>query len=256
MMIFRLYILTIALGVAALITSLIAAYYWHKSSIVPVQECESPASSVSDDPAGHILTTDVNLISIRLAWNESSRLNKLAARWTGLSALLGAPLRFPECFTDRTTKSARESVGGQAFPPRAAILPRALRRRATAAAGRAAYNRAAVIVASGVDPGAFRRQSNAPNCGLLGYLLRLGLVFVRYVELDRARRKLREVLVAVNRASRDIDELAGLHKTRLLSLDRVGDFAFLDGPPLIAGVAMKLVACARRNDDRLQAHHT
>jgi hypothetical protein len=80
MMIFMLYILTIALGVAALITSLIAAYYWHKSSIVPVQECESPASSVCDDPAGHILTTDVNLISIRLAWNESSRLNKLAAR--------------------------------------------------------------------------------------------------------------------------------------------------------------------------------
>src|SRR5205814_14863 len=88
----------------------------------------------------------------------------------------------------------------------------------------------------------------------LRYLLGLGLVLVRNVELDRARRTLREVLVAVNRAARDVDKIAGLHKTGRLALDREGDFAFLHRPPLVARVAMELVTCACRNDDGLQAH--
>jgi hypothetical protein len=59
-------------------------------TVVPVREFEDPIVSVDDAPAAHIYTADANLIGIRLALNESSRLNKLAARWTGISALLGA----------------------------------------------------------------------------------------------------------------------------------------------------------------------
>ena len=75
-----------------------AAYYWCKSSVVPVREVESPVASVSDNPEAHIQTTDVNLTAIRLAWNESSRFNKAAARWTGLSAVLGAATTFAGMF--------------------------------------------------------------------------------------------------------------------------------------------------------------
>jgi hypothetical protein len=46
-----------------------------------------------------------------------------------------------------------------------------------------------------------------------------------------------------------IDELAGLPKMRRLTRNRLADFALLHESPLIAGLAMKLIACARRNDD-------
>src|SRR2546422_5187728 len=96
----------------------------------------------------------------------------------------------------------------------------------------------------------------SPNYhGLLGHLFGLGLVLVRDIEFDRPRRTLRKVLVAVNRAARDVDIVASLHETRRLAPDSEGDFAFLHGPPLVAWVAMELVASARRNDDGLQPHH-
>jgi hypothetical protein len=47
--------------------------------------------------------------------------------------------------------------------------------RATAAAGTARHCPAVALVAGSIDPGAFRRQSNAPNCGIL---LRAGLAHV------------------------------------------------------------------------------
>src|SRR5207249_4835842 len=68
------------------------------------------------------------------------------------------------------------------------------------------------------------------------------------------RRTLRKVLVAMNRAARDIDVIAGLHNPWLLTLDRESDFAFLHRPPLVARVSMELVAGTRRNDDVLQTH--
>ena len=69
------WIVTLALGIATLVTALIAARYCYKSSVVPVQECEAPIASIDDAPAQHVLTTDVNLIGVRAALNESSRLN-------------------------------------------------------------------------------------------------------------------------------------------------------------------------------------
>src|SRR5439155_2466008 len=89
---------------------------------------------------------------------------------------------------------------------------------------------------------------------LLRYLLGLRLVLVRDIQLDRSRRTLRKVLIAMNRAARDIDVIAGLHNAWLLTLDRESDFAFLHRPPLVSRVSMELVAGTRRNDDVLQTH--
>jgi len=88
----------LVLGIATLITALMASYYWYKSSIVPVNEVERPKASVDDSPAAHILTADFNLEAVRYVLRESSRLNKLAARWTGVSALLGAFTTFAGMF--------------------------------------------------------------------------------------------------------------------------------------------------------------
>src|SRR5205807_3568626 len=87
-------------------------------------------------------------------------------------------------------------------------------------------------------------------CGvpLLRHLLGLGLVLIRDVELDRARRTIRDVLIAVNRAARDIYVIAGFHHTRCLALNRERDLAFLHRPPLIARMTVELVAGACRAD--------
>lgn len=71
-----LWIATVVLDVATFLTALIAAYYWYESSVVPVQEFEPPIASVSDNPAVHILNTDVNLYGIRSALNRSGFIAK------------------------------------------------------------------------------------------------------------------------------------------------------------------------------------
>src|SRR5262249_37836240 len=58
----------------------------------------------------------------------------------------------------------------------------------------------------------------------LGHLLCLGLVLVGNIEFDRARRPLREVLVAVDCAARDVDIITGLHRTGRLAPDSEGNF--------------------------------
>jgi hypothetical protein len=83
-----------SLAIAALITGLIAAYYRWKSSNVPVPRFETPVASVEDNPADHTLTNSVNIDSINSAFGESSRLNKLAARWTAVSVVIGAATTF------------------------------------------------------------------------------------------------------------------------------------------------------------------
>src|SRR6266700_4221449 len=86
----------------------------------------------------------------------------------------------------------------------------------------------------------WRRSGRRDDADLLGHRLGLGLVLVRDIELDRARRTVRDILVAVNGAARDIDELADLEHARRLALDREGDFALLHRPPLVAWMAMEL----------------
>jgi hypothetical protein len=74
-------IVSVVLAVATLGTSLMAAWYWLKSSRVDIGDVRLP--SVSDVPEAHILQTQVAII-------QSSRLNAIAAKWTGAAAVLGA----------------------------------------------------------------------------------------------------------------------------------------------------------------------
>ena len=79
----------------------------------------------------------------------------------------------------------------------------------------------------------------------LGYRLAL----VENIQRDVARRLVAEVLLSVDDAARNVVALAGLEHDWGLSLDGEGDFAVLDRGPLIAGVAMELVAGAGRHGD-------
>jgi hypothetical protein len=81
--------LSIAAAMLGLATAIVAATYWWKASRVAIQNI---AASISDVPELYTLSTQV-------AFNESSRLNAIAAVWTGLAALpsaaasvLGRPL--------------------------------------------------------------------------------------------------------------------------------------------------------------------
>src|SRR5580700_11665589 len=84
--------------------------------------------------------------------------------------------------------------------------------------------------------------ASRPAGGSIGDRLGLGLVLVGDVELDRAHRLVREVLVAVDRAARDVDALARLEDARRLALDGERGLALLHRPPLVARMAMKLVS--------------
>jgi hypothetical protein len=70
----------ITLAILGLGAAIIAARYWWKASRVGIYES---AASISDVPEQYIL-------SIQVAFNESSRLNSLAAIWTGIAAVLSA----------------------------------------------------------------------------------------------------------------------------------------------------------------------
>jgi hypothetical protein len=65
---------------ARLMGAITAATFWWKASIKGVPD---PGVSISDDPEMHIISTQV-------AFNESSRLNGIAAYWTGVAAILSA----------------------------------------------------------------------------------------------------------------------------------------------------------------------
>jgi hypothetical protein len=72
--------LAITLAVFGLGAAIVAAYYWWKASRVPISQSDA---SISDVPERYILATQV-------AFNESSRLNGVAAIWTGAAAILSA----------------------------------------------------------------------------------------------------------------------------------------------------------------------
>ena len=72
--------LSIALASLGLAAAIVAAAYWWRASRVHIPET---AASISDVPEQYILSTQV-------AYNESSRLNSVAAVWTGIAAILSA----------------------------------------------------------------------------------------------------------------------------------------------------------------------
>ena len=81
-------------------TALIAAYYWHKSSIVSAQAFGEPDASYDDGLSVQVIMAELNIGNIRLAMNEACRLNMWAARWTGVSAVLSPARHSPGCFTE------------------------------------------------------------------------------------------------------------------------------------------------------------
>lgn len=83
-------LMIIVLALLTLGTAVIAAMCWLKSAAVPPAETREPIASIDDAPAQHVLTAVANANNVRLAMDQSSRLNKRAAIWTGVSALLGA----------------------------------------------------------------------------------------------------------------------------------------------------------------------
>src|SRR5438105_9288339 len=85
---------------------------------------------------------------------------------------------------------------------------------------------------------------------------RLGsrLVLVENPHLDVAGGLVGEVLLAVDGAARNMIVVAGLEHLRRLAFDGEGDLALLNRGPLVAGMAVELVAGARRHGDGLQPH--
>jgi transcription initiation factor TFIIIB Brf1 subunit/transcription initiation factor TFIIB len=83
-------VITIGVAVVTLGTAVAAAVLWFRSAMVETPEVEEPVASISDVPEVHIQTAVVNLNNLRTAMDRSANLNKKAAVWTGISALLGA----------------------------------------------------------------------------------------------------------------------------------------------------------------------
>jgi hypothetical protein len=88
----------IVLSGATLIAAILSAYYWFKSAALEPYTVESPIASIADAPGDHLLSTNVNVDGIHFAMTNSARLNKWAAIWTGVSALLSAATAITSAF--------------------------------------------------------------------------------------------------------------------------------------------------------------
>src|SRR5881275_1795684 len=76
-------------------------------------------------------------------------------------------------------------------------------------------------------------------------------ILVHDIEFDRARRLVGHVLVAMDGPARDVDPFTRLEDARRLPLDGEGDFALLDGRPLVAVMTVEFVAAVCGDDNRL-----
>ena len=79
---------TCSIGTA--ISAFVAAVYWYLSSRPTPKTTVPPVAAIGDNPEMHILGTKVDIIGIQSALYETSRLNKKAAIWSAIAALLGA----------------------------------------------------------------------------------------------------------------------------------------------------------------------
>ena len=70
--------------------ALVAARYWYLSSRPAPTLTDTPDASIGEAPELHILGTQVDLYSIQSVLAEASSLNKKAAAWSAIAALLGA----------------------------------------------------------------------------------------------------------------------------------------------------------------------
>jgi hypothetical protein len=76
-----------SLGTA--LAAFVAAEYWYLSSRPTPKMTVPPIASISDNPELHVLGAQVDIMGIRSALCEASQLNKKAAIWSGIAALLG-----------------------------------------------------------------------------------------------------------------------------------------------------------------------
>src|SRR5262249_11392036 len=86
------------------------------------------------------------------------------------------------------------------------------------------------------------------------HLLGGRLVLVENPHLNIARRLVGEILLAVDGSARNVIAVADLQHLRRLALDGESDFALLNRRPLVAGMAVELVACARRHGHGLHPY--
>jgi hypothetical protein len=80
----------IGLALATLGTASVAAVFWFRSAVLSSERFDEPVASISDTPEQHIQASIAYILSIHQTLNQSCRLNKLAAIWTGVAAVLGA----------------------------------------------------------------------------------------------------------------------------------------------------------------------
>lgn len=76
-------IAAIALAILALISGLVAAFYWYKSTLPKIKNM-NPTSKDSAFLALGLINGFIQ------AYNEAAEFNKKAARWTAATAVLGA----------------------------------------------------------------------------------------------------------------------------------------------------------------------
>lgn len=85
-----LHIAITASSIATALASGFAALFWFKSSVKDPEIVEETQASISDAQELHILDAKVGIYFTQAAMKESSRLNKIAAIWSGIAAALGA----------------------------------------------------------------------------------------------------------------------------------------------------------------------
>jgi hypothetical protein len=72
------------------VSAIISAVYWFKSSVNIESAYTDNLPSISDVPELHIMIAREGIFNMHKVMNETCRLNKWAAIWTGIAALLGA----------------------------------------------------------------------------------------------------------------------------------------------------------------------
>lgn len=77
-------------SIGTAVSAFVAAVYWYLSSRPRPKTTVSPVAAIEDSPELHILGTKVEINGIQSALYEASRLNKKAAIWSAIAALLGA----------------------------------------------------------------------------------------------------------------------------------------------------------------------
>ncbi|MGC1560258.1 MAG: hypothetical protein WA820_10475 [Bradyrhizobium sp.] len=82
--------ISILLAFAALITGLVGAFYWFKSSIVPIDRWGREEHPGPFLPHEHQAANTLWLAGMFEAAQKTTRLNKKAALWTAVAVILGA----------------------------------------------------------------------------------------------------------------------------------------------------------------------